>query len=190
MVASAEWFAAQKATAPADTPNPHFPGTKAVKKRGAVSSLRLGYLQSSDDYKSSSSDSERAEEEAARSKRLGADRLSAPIPLFLRTLGKATRYRSPVNGRGGGAARNLAEMRRSKCQTRQHRGSAAPQTSLRGCKQAEKKALRHRAGRETALSDSAVQAEVRGASERAGAATLAGKMLPSRENLSSYGGSN
>ncbi|KAK1343387.1 hypothetical protein QTO34_016167 [Cnephaeus nilssonii] len=50
-------------------------------------------------------------------------------------------------------------MRRSKRQTRQRRGSAAPQTSVRCCKQAEKKALRHRAGRETALSDSAIRAE-------------------------------
>lgn len=76
MVASAECFAAQTVTAPADTPNPHLPGTKVVKKQGTVSSLRLGYLQSNDDYKPSFSGSERAEGEAARSKRLGADRIS------------------------------------------------------------------------------------------------------------------
>lgn len=105
-----------------------FPEQKAVKKRGAVSSLRLGYLRSSDDYKPSFSGSERAEEEATRSKRLGADRLASPIPLCLRTLGKATRYWLPVNGPGGraAAARNLAEMCRSERQTRQRGGSAAP----------------------------------------------------------------
>lgn len=78
-----------------------------------------------------------------------------------------------MNGPGR-AARNLAEMRRSERQARQRRGSAAPQTSVRCCRPAEKKALRHRAGREAAVSDSAIQAEVRAASERAGATMLAG----------------
>lgn len=75
MAAPTEGFLAQKRRRSRNFQCTNSPGTKIFKKRGVVSSLRLGYLQSSDDYKSSLSGPKRKEKEATRSKVAGAQRL-------------------------------------------------------------------------------------------------------------------
>lgn len=178
MAAPTEGFLAQKGRRSRNSQCTNSPGTKIFKKRGVVSSLRLGYLQSSDDYKSSLSGPKRKEKEATRSKVAGAQRLlpdsfvlpsswqSDPLMIIRSVkwirMGNAKSRRDSQLQAPDSAAQQLgsgAVRQRGKEAARQRSSSQALWNSVWSADLAEKDATSP-LGREAAVSDGRLLAEV------------------------------
>lgn len=180
MAAPTEWLSAQKVRPRKHSQSTKCPGTKIFKKQGAASSLRLGYLQSSDEYKRSFSGHERADEEATRSKAAGAERLlpdsfvllgswqSDPLLLINEMAQDGQQESSP----------------RSRAPSAKLSSPAAPHASVRSCKRSRQRrsTSRREAGDGCEWQpDSGGSTGCPSARRRSGAITLSGVIFLSRE---------